>query len=182
MFYKKQRRIEELERKEQTFVNRIDILGKNMKKQERQFLSEKNDLLEKNSILKQEKNKLQEVLDLTEQRRRTNASALGGFSKQNKQLKADLKTAKDELNSLLRAKEKVDKEYKKYFELYNNEVLQHAEDKKTIKRYAETIVARDQEIKDLKKKLDFKENPVTINELNEYKMFGKPRKKKETCK
>lgn len=55
MFYKKQRRIEELERKEQTFVNRIDTLGKNMKKQERQFLSEKNDLLEKNSILKQEK-------------------------------------------------------------------------------------------------------------------------------
>ena len=182
MFYKKQRRIEELERKEQTFVNRIDILGKNMKKQERQFLSEKKDLLEKNSILKQEKNKLQEVLDLTEQRRRTNASALDGFSKQNKQLKADLKTIKDELNSLLRAKEKVDKEYKKYFELYNNEVLKHAEDKKTIKRYAETIVARNQEIKDLEKKLDFKENPVTINELNEYKMFGKPRKKKETCK
>lgn len=51
MFYKKQRRIEELERKEQTFVNRIDILGENMKKQERQFLSEKKDLLEKNSIL-----------------------------------------------------------------------------------------------------------------------------------
>lgn len=182
MFYKKQRRIEELERKEQTFVNRIDILGKNMKKQERQFLSEKKDLLEKNSILKQEKEKLQEVLDLTEQRRRTNASALGGFSKQNKQLKAYLKNIKDELNSLLHAKEKVDKEYKKYFELYNNEVLERAEDKKTIKRYAETIVARNQEIKDLEKKLDFKENPVTIDELNKYQIFGKPRKKKETCK
>ena len=139
-------------------------------------------LPEKNSILKQEKEKLQEVLDLTEQRRRTNASALGGFSKQNKQLKADLKNIKDELNSLLRAKEKVDKEYKKYYELYNNEVLEHAEDKKTIKRYAETIVARNQEIKDLEKKLDFKENPVTINELNRYQIFGKPRKKKETCK
>ena len=86
------------------------------------------------------------------------------------------------MNSLLRAKEKVDKEYKKYFELYNNEVLEHAEDKKTIKRYAETIVARNQEIKDLEKKLDFKENPVTINELNRYQIFGKPRKKKETCK
>ena len=142
-----------------------------------EWVKEKSELQSEIGTLTNRCYELEKDLDITEKRRRILAGANGGYKVSNKNLKEKLKLANDEIKTLVKSKEKVDKDYKKYFDLYNTEVLTNQEHLKTIDKLEQAIEEKNQEIKELNRKLELKENPVTIQELKEYQMFGKPRRR-----
>lgn len=171
--YKKENEV--LEAKLEIANKKIKSIEEYNTKKGAEWLKEKIELQSEIGTLTNRCDELEKDLEITEKRRRILAGANGGYKVSNKNLKEKLKLANDEIKTLVKAKEKVDKEYKKYFDLYNTEVLTNQEHLKTIDKLGQAIEEKNQEIKDLKKKLDLKENPVTIQELKEYQMFGKPR-------
>ena len=171
--YKKENEV--LEAKLEIANKKIKSIEEYNTKKGAEWLKEKIELQSAIGTISNRCYELEKDLEITEKRRRILAGANGGYKVSNKNLKEKLKLANDEIKTLVKAKEKVDKEYKKYFDLYNLQIERVENLTSDIYKLNQKIESKNAEIKELKKKLELKENPVTIQELKEYQMFGKPR-------
>ena len=171
--YKKENEV--LEAKLEIANKKIKSIEEYNIKKGAEWVKEKSELNSQIESCMKEYNQLFSKFEMVETKRKSLVATLGGYTTGNNKLKKEREALKEEIKTIVKAKEKVDKDYKKYFDLYNLQIERVDNLTSDIYKLNQRIESKNAEIKELKKKLELKENPVTIQELKEYQMFGKPR-------